>query len=248
MVAILAYDYFNQHHADREDTFNPSYSSKEALAALHGTLRSLIGSYPVDEQVVLDLPARALVEASAGADLLVVGTRGLGGFEGLLLGSVSERVLELARCPVAVVPEGARRPRSGAVVVGIDPSATSVRVLRWAAGEVRARQATLHIVHAWQPPYLDIPGCEPFVRSIKNSAQNLLQTATQDPAVAGLQVESHMPSAGASAALLGFADGASLIALGSRGLGRFGRVLLGSTSRQLAHHAPCPVVVVPADD
>jgi nucleotide-binding universal stress UspA family protein len=60
----------------------------------------------VHQLVVEGAPADVLVEIARPADLLVVGTRGRGGFAGLLLGSVSQRCVERAPCPVVVVPAG----------------------------------------------------------------------------------------------------------------------------------------------
>lgn len=247
VVAVLAWDYLNQHHADGTDTFDSFYGREEAGAALHAMLEAVAPSRPVEEQAVLDRPAQALLDAGADADLLVVGARGLGGFNGLLLGSVSERVLEHAPCPVAVVREHHAGPAEGAVVVGVDGSEASAKALHWAASEARSRAATLRVVHAWHVPYVAVPGNEQFVATSEEAARSILDASLQDAVVSDLQVEGHLSNVGPARAVLELADDASLVVVGSRGLGPFGRALLGSTSRQLAHHAPCPIVVVPTD-
>ena len=250
VVAVMAWDYLNQRHADGSDSFDPSYGPDDAREALHTAVRAVEPSRPVVERVVLDLAARALIDVAADADLLVTGARGLGGFKGLLLGSVSERVLEEAPCPVAVLREHDTWSAGGAMVVGIDGSAGATKALQWAGGEARVRGASLHIVHAWQllpaPPLSAAPlASAQAVDLLKDAARGVVEAALEDPAVADLRVEAHVLSSSAVRALLDFADEASLIVVGSRGAGRFERAVLGSTSRQLAHHAGCPIVVVP---
>lgn len=71
----------------------------DALAAEGGKPEGVV----IDPVVVAADPARALIELSEDADLLVIGSRGLGGFQGLLVGSVSQKCLHHARCPVVVV-------------------------------------------------------------------------------------------------------------------------------------------------
>lgn len=247
LQAVMAWSYLDQRHADHGVDFDPAYGEAQAKAALKAALAAVGPSRPVEQKVVCDLAGSALLEAADDADLVVVGARGRGGFAGLLLGSVSQQVLEHATCPVAVVRDEALPAADKPVVVGVDGSESGNRALRWAAAEARARGAALHLVHAWHVPYLVAPMGAELVDAIEESGKAVLQVALADPALEGLTTEGHLVCDGAAQAMMAKAEDASLVVVGSRGLGRFKRALLGSTSRQLAHHAPCPLVVVPPD-
>jgi nucleotide-binding universal stress UspA family protein len=85
-------------------------AAAEVLHAMVAAARGpATGDVEVEERVVRGAPAQALLEAAADADLLVVGSRGRGGFAGLLLGSVSQQCTQHAPCPVVIVPP----PRAG---------------------------------------------------------------------------------------------------------------------------------------
>jgi len=86
--------------------FDPHYGEEAARARVVGFVDSTLGSdraFETDVRIINDHPAAALVGASAGALMVVVGARGLGGFKGLVLGSVSQYVVHHASCPVLVV-------------------------------------------------------------------------------------------------------------------------------------------------
>lgn len=80
---------------------------RAAEAAARAELEQAGGAEGVDGEirVVAGVPAEELIKAGEDADLLVVGSRGVGGFSRLLLGSVSSQVVEHATCPVAVIPQ-----------------------------------------------------------------------------------------------------------------------------------------------
>lgn len=255
VTAVMTWGYVDQHHADHSTRFDAGYSEADAVAALDAYVLQAVGveaAYRVERRVVIDLAARGLLEAAKGADLLVIGARGLGGFKGLLLGSVSQACLHHAECPVAIVRDRVRPPSAGPerIVVGVDGSAGSDAALAWALDEARARSATVDAVIGWKIPFVtgypyevDIDA-SPF----EDAARTALEEAIGRADTSGL-VQAVNPIAipgGGAAAVLEVAERADLLVAGTRGVGGFSGMLVGSVSHHLAHHATCPVVIVPS--
>jgi len=258
LTALMAWGFLAQHHTNPDAGFDPGYSEKDAAAALASYLTTAIGASraaATDQRVVCELPATALLDASADASLLVVGARGLGGFRGLLLGSVSEQCVHHAACPIAIVRHaGATTTSEGdtmeRIIVGVDGSENARRALRWAVDEARIREARLEVVHAWHVPYIGVysaatamfePG--PFEEAAESTIEDAL--AGEDLSGLAHPVERVISQGSPAVAILNAAKGADLVVVGTRGRGGFSGLLLGSVSHQVVHHAECPVVVVP---
>jgi nucleotide-binding universal stress UspA family protein len=198
---------------------------------------------------VVEWPAAlVLTSASRSAEMLVVGARGLGGFDELLLGSVSDQCVQYAHCPVVVVhsdsddlPYRAVEPR---IVVGIDGSLGSARALQWALEEASIRGASVEGVYAWQYPpvgsFIMGPthGSKVVAHEVVDAATDHAERLAPDvPFKAVACFNAAVP------ALLDACEGADLLVVGSRGHGRFQNALLGSVAHQCARHAGCAVVV-----
>ena len=137
------------------------------------------------------------------------------------------------------------------VVVGIDGSPGAERALHFAAEEAMQRGLPLRIVCAWEPPagtYVGeafAPTADGFVEA-EHHADEVLRTALErlaaGPAIEteALAIEGHPATV-----LIEQADDAVLLVVGSRGRSTAASLLLGSVSQKLAHHAPCPLVIVP---
>ena len=200
----------------------------------------------VEKILVRDTATRALLETAKGADLLVVGSRGHGGFNGLLLGSVSNQCVHHAPCPVTVVRETVDSSQRARIVVGVDGSACGHEALTWAIAEATARQQPLVAVAAWS--WLDQSGeFDPDYgeSDVKAMAESAVARAL-DEVTGGSDVDIEIRPVNdlPARALIEASSEASLLVVGSRGLGGFRGLLLGSVSNNTVRHAHCPVVVV----
>jgi nucleotide-binding universal stress UspA family protein len=191
-----------------------------------------------------------LIEQSRQASMLVLGGRGLGGFSDLLTGSVPMAVAGRAHSPVVVVRGAALPPADGPVVVGVDGTPTSEAAVAFAFAEASARGSELIAVHAWSDTLLDtvLATGSPVwdfapvrLHAAEILAERLAGWPEQYPDVRVTREVVHVRPA---EALVSRAESASLLVVGTRGRGGFVGLLLGSTSQQLLHHAPCPVAVV----
>lgn len=140
------------------------------------------------------------------------------------------------------------------IVVGVDGSEESHQALAWAVEEARRWGASLRIVHAWRPPEAYLFDAPAVVRpELDEALRDVGRRVVEDALAAvlsgsdpGVEIERRVLPEPPVEALLAAAADADLLVIGSRGRGGFAGLLLGSVSQQVAHHAPCPVVVVRA--
>lgn len=186
-------------------------------------------------------PARVLCEQCAGTGMLVVGARGIGGFAGLLLGSVGLQVASHAPVPVTVV-RGSWQPVAGhypaPVVVGTDGSPKSQAALDFAAEEAALRDAPLVAVCALSDA-AGVLGTARMIEADFSTAVSKLKADHPD-----VLVQKRVEQGAPRAALLGVASRGQLLVVGARGRGGLNEMTLGSVTFAVLHHAPCPVTVV----
>jgi nucleotide-binding universal stress UspA family protein len=207
---------------------------------------------PVETVIAEGSAVRVLVDASADADLLVVGTRGHGRLLSTIVGSTAAGCAHRSRVPVVVVGDVAPALSDGEIVVGFDASAGSVAALRWAVRLAVGAGARVRVVHSWSPDL-----AMPFGGPSDGSAAFDLVDPTPEievqvvEALADLDqqppIEVEVVPAPAGSALVEQAARASLLVVGTRGHGDLAGLLLGSVSSRCLHLSPCPVVVVPSD-
>ncbi len=135
-------------------------------------------------------------------------------------------------------------------MVGVDGSEHALAAVRWAAREASLRHAAVRIVTAWEVPDYALGGVAPdLLESLEVGAVAAAATAREAVRASApdVEVQTSIVEGQAARALVEAARGAELLVVGSRGLGGFRSLLLGSVGQQCAHHARCPVVIVRAE-
>ncbi|GAA3507640.1 nucleotide-binding universal stress UspA family protein [Streptosporangium album] len=193
--------------------------------------------------------AEVLQREAEDAEEVVVGNRGLGGFTGLLLGSVSLALAGHVNVPVVVV-RGSQERTYDEVVVGFDGSTHSAAALEYAFEEATRRGARLHAIHTWQMPVMG-QGATAYPMLIEELMETERRVAadTLTPwrgKYPQIEVEETAVCGHPVAVICEASVTADLVVVGSRSLGRLGSAVLGSVSHGVLHHAHCPVAVVRA--
>lgn len=216
--------------------------------------RAAVPEVEASGEVVTGETLTALGTQSRAAEQVVVGSRGMGGFVGLLIGSAAVHLAAHGRCPVLVVREHAGG--GGPVVLGVDGSAAGARAVDFAFAEVRSRKVPLVALHAWttwntpvsgsreaSTPYANPPGA--LAEEERLPSEALAGCRERYP---GVTVEHKAVHGETRKALIEASRSARPVVVGARGRGGFAGLLLGSVSQALLHHAHCPVAVVRGAD
>lgn len=208
----------------------------------------------VETVVAEGIASYVLARASRTADLVVVGARGEHAPAKVrALGGTADAVVAHAHGPVAVITDHGSPTPDGPVVVGVDDSPESDAALALAADEAAARGVPLRAIHAWDvAPWMMGPmgvtamQSLPPVSRLKERIEEIVAPVVADHP--GLEYTVEVVEARPSAALAEASVGASELVVGSRGLGGFTGLLLGSTSKEVLRDADCPVIVTRAKE
>lgn len=196
-------------------------------------------------------PTQLLIEESHRAHTIVLGSRGIGGFADLVIGSTTLHVAAHATCPVIAVPSPADldAPRHG-VVVGVDGSELSEAAIGYAFEMASDEREKLTAIHAWHDPTRTGVGmmmpivydpAEVIEEERLVLAESLAGWQEKFPDV---EVKRQVVLGHPVPALVSHAGSARLLVVGCRGRGALSSLVLGSVSHGVLHHATGPVAVV----
>jgi nucleotide-binding universal stress UspA family protein len=225
------------------------HTAERLLAEASEEAQQAVPDVRVTTELVDGAAAVVLVHASRSADLLVLGDRGLGGFSGLLLGSVAVQTVEYAACPVLVI-RGVERP-GGPVVVGVD-GAISASAVEFAVLEASRLGVALTVVHVGNSPVSAGPEGMPssvYDPTVPEDEERRVLSGSLAAWVErypDVDIRPEFVRGHPAHILIERSNSAQLVVVAARGRGGFAGLLLGSVSQALIHHAACPVAVTRA--
>ncbi|GGX79726.1 universal stress protein [Streptomyces anandii] len=237
--------------------------AEQMLREVGESLRLRHSRIQVNIEYLTGRPVEALCEAASGAELLVLGSRALGGVSGFVLGSVGLSVAAHAKRPVVFVRADEDRegvpaqPSSGAcahrpVVLGLDTASPDDSVIQFAFDAAMRRSAALRVVHGWYPP--------PYFGHTMSTVAQLHESAARSASAVltevlrswrqrypDIEVAEDALSGSAARLLVDASRGASLVVVGRRARrGLFG-THIGPVAHGVLHHTAAPVAVVAHD-
>ena len=208
-------------------------------------------------------PARNIVDHAleTAADLVVMGTHGRSGFERLLIGSVAEKVVRKASCPVLLVPPHliATVPEDVTfkhILCAMDFSPAALQALGFALDLARQADGVVTVLHAleWlaeeeprENAHFNVPE---YRRYLVQDAQERVRTLIAEESRDWSTIEERVVLGRAYREILKVAaeSGTDLIVMGAQGRGGLGLTLFGSTTQQVVRAATCPVLTVRGAD
>jgi nucleotide-binding universal stress UspA family protein len=215
---------------------------------------------PLVTKVLEGEPWRVILDEAKGvpADLLVIGTHGRSGFEKLLLGSVTEKVLRRAPCPVLTVGHVRAHPRNGPlfrrILCAADLTQASPQTLDVGLSLATENDAQITLLHVMETLSGNngvglvqrAPELEPLCHAQVAEARAELRNAVPDPVRLFCEVTERVETGAAWSEILRVAEqmDAELIVMGAHATGAVGRMLFGSTTSQVVRRAHCPVLVI----
>ena len=227
-----------------------SHNRDQALSAAADRAAAAAPGLSIMTDVLTGPPAQAIVDSGSGALMLVVGSRGMGTFAAVVLGSVSRYAASNAPCPAVVVRDEPESPR-GVVAVGLGDPDEGSDALTFAFEEAVARKASLTVIHAFDTPPADLtrPGksfSAPSLRHAEEEAGRQLDELLADwrRKYPDVEVGQDVVHGHPGRALVSLSEHADLVVIG-----RHGNSALpgpGAVRHAVLTHAHGPVAVVPS--
>jgi nucleotide-binding universal stress UspA family protein len=230
-----------------DDHTQQRHIAEAVIARATAAVTALDPDVEVGASAIYGDPSRVLIEESAGAAVLVLGTEKLGVLGAVLLGSVSTTVSARGECPVVVVSDGGLGSSTEvpAVVVGVDGSDRAAEVLAFAFDYANAHRLPVRAIFCW---HLDFLGVMSW-----NADHDLPERARQWLTLAlvpwqakypDVPIESHVVEDSTVGALVTASMGQELLVVGTHGRHALPGSMLGSVSQGVLHHAHCSVALV----